>query len=598
VITWINDRNDSARFDLGQHGAYHNANVHLGDWADDTDGRNVFSCELCGFSEAESFELLKVGYDTLMGNYSNKWLAESGATPGSPKIDWATSANPLLSYAPPFNTSDTVSRDAMAQLGFKSFSASVNEEVGYFGYPENFFSPEGSHHEEFDQFGVFHASADDEVEPPETAGGTYDPQEYADYLASVTEDGALNTWLIEEVEWSGRPCNDDPRVLETAGRPPAPVNCAEGIALGAPNNRENNTVYTPRWEGWMQLLDYIKDYDGGVAMTMAEVALAQGFDNAPTVPNPGQADADADGIGNAIDDAMMTTPSANLSRNEAGDLTATLTAGNGDPIADQDVEFEFDEDGDGIAETFTDTTNADGEATVSVTPTRAIGSYQYSASWDGGKGVTASNSGPVDIGDATDTSLDLDNPTTAQVTDAVSVGATLVDSDDVPLPGQTITFTIGSDQASGVTDANGHASASITLSGSPGTRQVTATFSGATGLGSSNDSASFNVTKEDTNLALTNAVAGKMTQPIATATLTEADGAALSARTIAFFVQTKVKNQTTFTQIGTGQTNNNGQASFTIPTKYVTKSPTPIRATFAGDTSFLGSTGNAVTFKQ
>ena len=39
-------------------------------------------------------------------------------------------------------------------------------------------------------------------------------------------------------------------------------------------------------------------------MTMGEVALAQGFDNAPTVYNPDQADIDHDGIGDVIDGAI------------------------------------------------------------------------------------------------------------------------------------------------------------------------------------------------------------------------------------------------------------------------------------------------------
>ncbi|HEX2196090.1 MAG TPA: hypothetical protein VHJ76_04110, partial [Actinomycetota bacterium] len=405
VIDWINDRNDSARFDLGQHGAYHDTNTGNGDWATATDGRAVFSCETCGLTEAENFELLKVGHDTLTGNYSNKWVQETGATASSPKIDWSTSANPLISYAPPFNASDTLSRKATAALGFKSFSASINEEIGYVGYPENFFSPEGSHHEQMDQFGMFHASADHEVEPPETAGGTYDPAEYATYLESVTEDGGLNTWLIEEVEWSGRPCNDDERVTG-ANRAPAPVTCAEGIAMGAPNNRENNTVYMPRWQGWMQLLDYVKDYEGGVVMTMGEVALAQGFDNAPTVPNPGQADADADGIGDVVDGATLAAGDATLGRNVTGELSATLTNGTGDAIPGQKVTFTYDADGDSVDETYEATTGPAGLATVSVTPTRPVGPSSFTVSWNGRHGLSANDAGDVTVKDASTVVLD------------------------------------------------------------------------------------------------------------------------------------------------------------------------------------------------
>ena len=376
VIDWINDRNDSRRLEIGQHGTYHESNTTKGDWADLTD-RNFFSCETCGLSVAESFELLKVGYDTMLGNYANEWIAQSGATPADPTIDWSTSANPFISYAPPFNASDTPSRNATAQLGFKSFSASVFEE----GAP--IFSPEGSHHEQFDQFGVFHASADVEVEPPETQGGNYDETAYDAYLESQVDQGGLTTWLIEEVEWSGRPCNELDRIEDE---------CEGG------SNRENNTVYLPRWDGWMQLLEFVKGYPGGVAMTMGEVALAQGYDNAPTASNPGQEDSDRDGIGDVVDGAVLSAQDATLIQDASGELSAQLRNGAGDPIADQEVEFSFDADGDGTAETYMGTTAADGVASDAVTATRPAGSAPFSVSWDGGHGITAAAAGIATVG--------------------------------------------------------------------------------------------------------------------------------------------------------------------------------------------------------
>ena len=94
--------------------------------------------------------------------------------------------------------------------------------------------------------------------------------------------GESRSPMIEEVEWSGRPCNDLDRLADL---------CNGG------SNRENNTVYGPRWAAWIQLLEYVRDYEGGVAMTMGEVALAKAFDNAPTVYNPDQADNDHAGFG-------------------------------------------------------------------------------------------------------------------------------------------------------------------------------------------------------------------------------------------------------------------------------------------------------------
>ena len=578
VVAWINDRNDNPLFELGQHGTYHQTNTMNGDWATLSD-RNFFSCEPCGLTLAESFELLRIGHDTLLGNYGNKWVAESGATPASPKIDWVNSANQLLSYAPPFNADDPTGRQATAMLGFKAHSSSIFEE-GVAGGIGQFFTPEGSHHEQFDQFGMFHASADLELEPPDTTGDSYNPATYEAYLQANTTEGGLNTWLIEEVEWSGRPCNNDDRL---------------GTCNGG-SNRENNTVYAPRWNAWLQLLDYVKNYPGGVAMTMGEVALAKGFDNAPTVPNADQADSDHDGIGDVIDGASVSAGDAALSRNQSGNLSATLTNG-GTPIAGQTITFTFDADGDSTAETFTGTTNGSGTATVSVTTTRPVGEAAYEVSWNGGLGITSTDSGVVTVRDATNLALDGDNPSSGQVTDQATFGATLTDSDGLALSGQTVTFTVGSATGSGTTDASGQVEVTLTLAGPAASTNVQASFAGAGLYGESSASAPFTVSKEDTVLTLSDAVANKSSGALASAVLKETDGAPLAGKTIEFYVQSKVKGSIVYTLIGTATTGAGGTASFEIPTRYVSKTKTPIRAVFAADASFNGASADAFTYR-
>lgn len=570
VIDWINDRNDNANFDLGMHATYHVSNTTAGDWASLTD-RNFFSCELCGLSPAENVELLTVGKDTLLGNYANKWVAESGATSTSPKIDWTAAANPLLSYAPPYNADDTAGRQAAALLGFKAHSSSVFEEGS------SIFTPEGSHHEAFDQFGMFHTSADLEFDPIAVPDGSYDVDDravFANHLAAETQPGELNTWLIEEVEWSGRPCNELDRIDEL---------CDGG------SNRENNTVYGPRWEQWLQLLDYVKDYPGGVAMTMAEVALAKGFDNAPTVPNADQADADADGIGDVVEDVTLVADSTNLSRNQPGELSATLTSGAG-LLADQQITFAFDADGNGVDESYSGMTNSSGTATVSVTPTRPVGPASFAVSWTDGRDAMASATGSVVVTDATTTTLAADSPATGQVGDTIEVAAMLSDSDGAAIPGEPVTFTIGNATGTGVTDGNGTASVTLVLLGPAGEAILTASFAGTDQLGPSSVSVPFVVAKEHTVLGLSAEPGPTIGSKDLVASLTEADGMPLAGRTIRFTTEVTTRNVPKTVELGTAVTDGLGVARLAVPNKYLNAERTMV-AEFAGDADFLGSSG-------
>lgn len=288
-IRWINDRNTDPDLEIGQHGTYHANNVPLSDWADLPD-RNFLSCDECGFALPTVFQYLRIGKRTLLGEYGkDPWIQQSGADPDtSPRIDWSDAANPLISYAPPFNASDPTSREAESRLGYRSFSASVAEEESASLGP--IFTPEGSHMEEFDQYGMFHASADLEVDPePEEPGQTY-----RQFLESITQEGGLNTWLIEEVSWSTRYCNDQERLTAC---PQAPG----GV------NRENNMVDEERWENWLTLLRYAKAT--GTVMTQGNYALAVATDNCPALANAAQADADADGRGDVCDvDRILVKP--------------------------------------------------------------------------------------------------------------------------------------------------------------------------------------------------------------------------------------------------------------------------------------------------
>jgi hypothetical protein len=141
-ILWINNRISNPNLEIAQHGTYHADNTKLGDWKE-MDDRNIYSSENAGFTLEENYQLLRIGKRVLLGQYADDpWILQSGVNPATAaKINWSVAANPLISYIPPYNTADTTARDAIARLGFVSYSASIAEESGFLA---PFFSPECS----------------------------------------------------------------------------------------------------------------------------------------------------------------------------------------------------------------------------------------------------------------------------------------------------------------------------------------------------------------------------------------------------------------------------------------------------------------------
>ena len=74
-------------------------------------------------------------------------------------------------------------------------------------------------------------------------------------------------------------------------------------------------------------------------------------------------------------------------------------------------------------------------------------------------------------------------------------------------------------------------------------------------------------------------------------------GAPLAGMTITFLVEDKVKGKVVWTELGTALTAVDGSATFTVPTRYVSKTKRPIRATFAGDGSYEGSSADASAYR-
>jgi hypothetical protein len=103
------------------------------------------------------------------------------------------------------------------------------------------------------------------------------------------------------------------------------------------------------------------------------------------------------------------------------------------------------------------------------------------------------------------TSVTYTGATTGEFHDRVTPSAilTLNGGTSMLVPNQTITFTLGTQSCTGVTNAAGAASCSLTLNQVPGPYTVTASFAGAGLYLASNTSKGFTITREETSLVFT-----------------------------------------------------------------------------------------------
>lgn len=131
----------------------------------------------------------------------------------------------------------------------------------------------------------------------------------------------------------------------------------------------------------------------------------------------------------------------------------------------------------------------------------------------------------------------LNPPTTGAYGSAVTAQARLTSS-GAPLAGQFLTFKLGPQQRSAVTDANGEASVTLALLGLPGSDSLQASFAGSANYQPSSASSPFTLTRQPTNLSLdpvSLTVLNGETADFA-ATLTDGIGRPLSEKTILFII--------------------------------------------------------------
>ena len=136
--------------------------------------------------------------DTLLGNYDNPWFTQSGAT--------GIAEDRLADVGPPaalLRAAVQLRRPERPEAVAPPRLRCVLGESVRGGTSSPIFTPEGTHHEQFDQFGMFHGSADGQLDPPAIPVRPL-PTLTRSPTRVEHRAGGLNTWLIEEVEWSGR----------------------------------------------------------------------------------------------------------------------------------------------------------------------------------------------------------------------------------------------------------------------------------------------------------------------------------------------------------------------------------------------------------
>jgi CSLREA domain-containing protein len=167
----------------------------------------------------------------------------------------------------------------------------------------------------------------------------------------------------------------------------------------------------------------------------------------------------------------------------------------------------------------------------------------------GGAGLTtlATNLGayysltPENAPQPAETTLELQSPPTSGTYLKESTFNLSLQSGGQPLPNQLVTLDIGGQQVSGITNASGRATLSLTPVIRPGNYTVQARFRGSAEYLSSNDASAFVVNKDSTTLTVTPITPPTVTiitnQPTPfVAVLRDSDGRALGGKSVFFVV--------------------------------------------------------------
>ena len=196
----------------------------------------------------------------------------------------------------------------------------------------------------------------------------------------------------------------------------------------------------------------------------------------------------------------LSPPSATSTLGASYTATATVTSG-GQPVNGVPVNFQILA---GPNANQISTINADASGHANFTYTSAItgvDTIQASASQNG----LVATSGQITVTWISGaTTITYTGPTSGEYNDPLTLTARLTETvTGTLLSGRTLSFTLGSQTASGTTDANGIATVTITPAGTPGPTALTVSFAGDPTHTSSSTTATLTITPDETALTYT-----------------------------------------------------------------------------------------------
>ena len=192
------------------------------------------------------------------------------------------------------------------------------------------------------------------------------------------------------------------------------------------------------------------------------------------------------------------------------------------------------------------------------------------------------------------TTLTYTGDTTADFHDPATLSAVLTDPSTTPaspVPGATITFTLGTQGCTATTDLTGRAACVITLNQVPGSYTVNASYAGNGLLLPSSASSPFTITREETTLTYTGDTLILNGGTAHLAGVLKEDGVvAIAGRTVTFTLGSGGSAQTC-----SGITGASGEASCDITPVSQPLGPGSVTAEFAGDAFYLPSSDTRST---